>query len=376
VFGPLKFEPPPRNGEDEDDEGEDSEPEPEVEDVDMNRKRRIDRQPHALPNGSPAKRQRLNNGYENGADSATTPMEIETQTDNNHAYPSPLEGEQVTSPLLRTEGPSRGTQIPKASELTQETIFLSLGADEAAEASEAAAHASDSPLVLLCKWNPREPAILATAGTDALARVWTVSRGAAMDNSLPGHVNGITHVNLIDDDSPRHSAVTAMAWNPSGNAIAMAVESGNKARIRILDPNGTHLQRFDGIEPPIVKLCWSPNDDFVLGVSPESSGTLATVFSSSAAESRSYFLEHDIVTDPVDATWISETEFILCGGDLLASFRCVGNEVVPGRAFSTGRNEHFTQVHYDLRTKLVATASDRGVIDVGRLFHHLLGPAS
>lgn len=100
----------------------------------------------------------MNNGYENGADSATTPMEIDHHPDNNHAYPSPLEGEQAASPLPRTEGPDKGTQVEKTHELTQATRFLRLGPDEAAEHSEASpTRASENPIVLLCEWNPQDP---------------------------------------------------------------------------------------------------------------------------------------------------------------------------------------------------------------------------
>jgi len=378
VFGPLKFE-PDQKGED-DDEEDDSEPEMEEQQqqqhqhshqlphqIENARKRPVDRQ---HPNGSPAKRQRLSNGYENGADSATTLMEIDHADNNNsnHAYPSPLEGEQAVTPLPRTEGPEQGTQVDKVHDLTQETVFLRLSAgDASAEGAEPSpAIARQNPLVLYCEWNPRDPSILAAVGTDALARVWTVSRGAALNIAHSGHVNGTAHPfrNLLDDDVDARTSVTTMAWNTTGDALALATDSENKARVCIVGLDGTTLHRFDGVEPPVVKLRWSPNNDYILGISSEQKGTLVTVFSFSTAESRSHFVPEDLLTDAVDATWISDTEFIICGSDALVSLRCAESDIVPGREFKTSRNEAFSQVQFDPHTKLIATASDKGTIAV------------
>ncbi|KAK3320922.1 hypothetical protein B0T19DRAFT_466099 [Cercophora scortea] len=405
VFGPLKYEQARHDPEDDrrDDEEDDSDVDAEheedleldhefpvvhdqdvePEEIEGSRKRQMDRQHHALSNGSPAKRQRLSNGYENGADSATTPMEIdEADHDNNHAYPSPLEGEQAASPPPRTEGPDKGTQVEKSHELTHETVFLQLGAGESSPESEAAsaspALANENPIVLHCEWNPKDPSILAAAGTDALARVWTVSRGAAPDGSdggnpgsLPDHVPATPFGaarpfrNLIEDDVPKSAIVSAMAWNSTGDAIALAIEVENKARISIWSLDGTISHRFDGIEPPIIKLRWSPNSDFILGISPENRGTLVTIFSSTMPNSLSHFLpDHDLVADPLDAAWISETEFVLCGGDSLVCLLCTPEGIVPGREFHAGRDEAFSQIHFDRRSKLIATSSDKGKIDI------------
>ena len=365
VFGPLKFQPEVLD-EDEDDE-EDSEAEPEHEELENPRKRAVDRQHHReLSHGSPAKRQRLSNGYENGADSATTPMDIDHHhPDNNHAYPSPLEGEQAESPLLRTEGPSRGTQVEKVRDLTQGTVFLRLGADESS------AEAGENPIVLLCEWNPRDPAILATAGTDALARIWTLPCGSAPDSEA-SHVEPASRsfISIVEEDLPRNATVSALAWSSSGDLIALGTELGNKSRVSIWSVDGTSMHRFDGLDSPVTNLCWSPNNNFLLAISPDVSkglgnvGTLIHISSPSMVNSMSYVLDHDLRTDNLDATWISETEFLLCGGDLLASFRCTEQGIVQGKEFHTAKDERFTLVEFDWRSRLVATASDKGYIDV------------
>ncbi|KAK4150184.1 WD40-repeat-containing domain protein [Chaetomidium leptoderma] len=367
VFGPLKFQPEVVDEDDEDDDGEFELEDPEPEEMENPRKRTVERQQHhhhELSHGSPTKRQRLSNGYENGADSATTPMEIDHHPDNNHAYPSPLEGEQAESPLLRTEGPSRGTQVEKVHDLTQGTVFLRLGADESSEAGE-------NPIVLLCEWNPRDPSVLATAGTDALARIWTLPCGTGPD-AEPGHVdaNSRSFMSIVEEDLPKNATVSAMAWSSSGDLIALGTELGNKSRVSIWSVDGTSMHRFDGLDTPVTNLCWSPNNNFLLAVSPDlssgigSSGTLVHISSPSMVNSMSHVLHHNLRTDNLDATWISETEFLLCGGDLLVTFRCTEQGIVQGREFQTDKDERFTVVEFDWRSQLVATASDKGYIDI------------
>ena len=379
VFGPLVVQPPHKVDEDDDEDEEAEEFGAQVaEGVEISRKRQMERQQHpSLPNGSPAKRQRLSHGCENGPDSATDAMEIDHQADstttmnnnnnNNHAYPSPLEGEQAASPIPRTDGPEQGTQIEKVNELSQETIFLRLTADEAA-AETSPVQANQNPLVLHCEWNPSDPAILAAAGSDALARVWTVTSRTGGPENVTDHVDGTTqrlYEDLVEDDLPRNSTVTAMAWSSDGNAIAIANDVGGKTRVSIWGPDGTHNHRFDGAESPLIKLRWSPNNTFILGVAPDDGRTLVTLFSSVSSNSMSFVLrDHDLREEPLDTTWISESEFILCGGDHLSSLRFNDDGIVPHRQFDTRKDENFSQVQFDWRSGLLATSSDKGTIDV------------
>lgn len=131
IFGPLLAGPPLHQQEQEQEEQQqteemDQDDEAETEtvaaatttsgvDAENNRKRQIERQSQtALLNGSPAKRPRLSNGYENGVDAATTPMELDGQNHDNHAYPSPQEGEQAPTPTPRTDGPDQAHRLTKS----------------------------------------------------------------------------------------------------------------------------------------------------------------------------------------------------------------------------------------------------------------------
>ncbi|EGO56744.1 hypothetical protein NEUTE1DRAFT_123216 [Neurospora tetrasperma FGSC 2508] len=405
VFGPLKFEPAPNESVEDMEEEDESEAETEIENGNA-RKRGSERPHHVLRNGTPAKRQRLSNGNENGngAESATTPMEIDSHADNsssssnnnnnnnnnnnssssnvnnNHAYPSPLEGEQAASPPPRTEGPEKGTQTEEPLDLTPATVFLRMGADESTESElstsqdQMAENPIASPLALFCEWNPSNPSILAVAGTEALARLWTLSRGDAPVADIPaGHVDDRTappftlnssFSSLTEQDVLKSSTVSSLAWNADGTAIALAVDHGGKSRVSIWDVNGSPIHRFDGVDPPVIKLRWSPNKDLILGVSLDSRGIMVTVFSLSTANSVSHLLERTLDDSVLDVCWVSETEFVICGGDCLVALRCEEKGIEPGREFDTDKDESFSQIKYDAKTGLIATATEKGVIHI------------
>ncbi|RYP56383.1 hypothetical protein DL771_011939 [Monosporascus sp. 5C6A] len=355
-------------------------------DLENTRKRQIDRQQQQpVVNGSPAKRPRLSNGYENGvADAATTPMEIDGQGhqgDNNsssHAYPSPLEGDPAPTPHPQTDGPEQGTQVEKVEELATETTFVPLGpSDDNAPASASSplgttlrmnGNGESPPVLLHCQWNPRDPTILAAAGTDALARIWTVSRGAATDPDS-GHVNGIGIApqfhSLIDDDVPPKATVTAMAWNWDGTAIAVATDSDFKGRLSLWSANGAHLHNFEVPEPPIIKLRWNPNNAAILGIAPDNGGSLITVFHAATSNTMSYYLpQHDLDSDPLDAAWTTETDFLLGGGELLLALRCTEAKIVEIQKFETRKGDSLTQIHFDWRSSLAATCGLKGFVDI------------
>ncbi|KAM3504462.1 hypothetical protein MY10362_003548 [Beauveria mimosiformis] len=331
----------------------------------------------SLPNianaiGSSPKRARLTNGYENGTPPApgdATPMDVD-QSDN-HAYPSPLEGEQVPQPVSRTDGPEQGTQVEKVEELTPNTTFIRLADDVAQpEATTATASASASPvttenapILLQCEWNPKDPSALAATGTDALARVWTVSR----TTNTPGHAQDhVSHAhNLISPDTPRTTTVTALAWTSDGSAIAVAADLGSQAAVNIWSAQGIHVQSMEVPEPPVVKLLWNPSNTGLLAISPEKGGAVVTVYSSLTCTSLSHHLPNqDIGATPLDATWIGDSDFLLCGGDLLVCLHCTESSIVQVRKFETKDDDSFSQVLFDWRSRLAATSSDKGVLDL------------
>lgn len=367
VFGPLITRPP-------------REPEVNLEvaeaaaALELSRKRPLaaaaagDRQTNAQAavNGSPTKRARLSNGCENGVD-ATTPMEIDHAQQQpeptNHAYPSPFEGEQAETPAPRTEGPEQATQVEKVSELATETTFISL-MEEDLSPDNASARAS--PILLNCEWSPRDAPLLAAVGTDALARVWNVSRVTAAD-PVPSHVNGSIVGNLVPADTPSTALFTNIAWNRDGTAIAVASQNGqpSQTRVSIWDSACNYINSFILPESPLLKLKWNPFLPMILTISPEGGSTLVSVYHTISGSTVSHML--NLTSDLLDAAWVNEWEFLVCSGDLLKCLKTTEYGIIESKTFSTRPDDSFTQVLYDQRSNLAATASEGGMIDVGRL---------
>ncbi|EHK24425.1 uncharacterized protein TRIVIDRAFT_212206 [Trichoderma virens Gv29-8] len=358
IFGPLEVQPPAKMEDDDEDA-----PGEEDDEAELSRKRNH----NSLPNGSPSKRPRLSNGCESKSDAATvsTPMDVDHLHDN-HAYPSPLEGEQVPLPIVRTEGPEQGTQVDKVEQLFAGTTFIRLMDDCATETapSPSPAGSENTPILLQCEWNPKDPSILAAAGTDALARVWTVSRATATDHSQH-HVSPHAHA-LLDPESPKTTTVTALAWTSDGASIAVASDCGGaRAAIHLWSAGGELVQALDVSEPPIVKLLWNPSNTALLAISPENKvDTLVTVHSIGSNKSLRYPLPGHSLDTGLDATWTGDSEFLICGGGIFECLSLGETAIQRTRKFETKEDDHFAQVLFDPRSQLVATSSDKGVLDL------------
>jgi transducin (beta)-like 1 len=327
----------------------------------------MDDDQHQNQIGPSGKRPRLSNGYENGFDSTPkSPMEMDIDEDHQNgdgnAYPSP---EQVPSPAVVTSGPETGTQIEKVTELASETTFLDLSDDSST---------TKNAVLLQCEFSPKDPTILAVAGTDALARMWTLSRTTTASDLSPNGTDQPSlqrppYLSLLDERSPSTANVTSLTWTSDGRLIAVASEpiDDNTAKVDIWSLDGTSISTFSGLEASVFSLKWNPSNTLLLILSPlsVSGGIQITVWSPMIQQSRQYSLsnfngtEQDLV-----AAWTGSDEFVLAGGDFLQAFQCNGG-LFPLRKYETREGHALSKVAFDPYTQLLATASDTGMIDVG-----------
>lgn len=370
IFGPLKTHPSPTEAKLEDDD------EMNQDEHEETRKRLP---PNAI-NGSPAKRPRLSNGFDGAlpVSAEALPMEIDQQ-DDHHAYPSPGgEADQAATPSLRTEGPDQGTQVDKVEELLPQTTFVKLFDDQAAATvPEATAPSSPlpapvgetAPILLQCEWNPRDPSMLAAAGTDALARIWTVSRVTGSDPPQD-HVSPAGESLVDATELPKSVTVTALTWSSDGEKIALATDYGPGSRVKVCSRELETIREFEALESPVIKLAWNPSNTVLLTLAPLSSspdvnGAQIAVHEVESGDVLTYKLEgHDMAQSPLDATWTSDSDLLVCGGDVLLSLHCGGTSLAPSRKFETRTEDSFRQVLFDWRSKLAATSSDKGNLDV------------
>jgi transducin (beta)-like 1 len=312
----------------------------------------------------------LSNGYENGYD--TTPMDIDddqnqtqnqnqnqTQNDDENAYPSP---EQLPSPIVVTTGPSEGTQVEKVNDLSTDTTFLELSNDPS----------STGTVLLQCEFHPQDPTILAAAGTDALARMWRLSRMTPDSGSdSPGKPIFISHTNLLDDNvSPASTTVTGISWSPDGSSIAVASEpiDDGTAKVEFWYSDGKSFASFNQFDSPIICLRWNMSSTGCLALSPLNEGrsTSVTFMSPTMGTSAQFILpEHSLIDQPLDAAWTSDEDFFLCGGEIIQAFKLVDNVISTiGQRLESRQGDSLSKTTYDWRSRLMATASDSGTIDV------------
>ena len=326
------------------------------------RKRTIDHEQPQIANGPPTKRPRHSNGpYENGNGLEPTPMDVddEPQNGDENAYPS---SEQLPSPVVVTVGPDQGTQIEKVSELSTETIFLELSDDQA----------SRNAVLLQCEWNPRDPKILAAAGTDALARMWTLSRTAAdadPDPEMQRKPLFQPYHTLLDAEALPSTQVTGLSWSSDGLFLAVASEPMEEgtAKIEFWDKEGNAFASFNTFESPVIFLRWNPSNQSCLALSTENEGkgTMITVMYPAAEESTRHSLpNHSLHEQDLDAAWTANEEFFLCGGDYLQAFQVIEKAISPGKKYETREGHALSKITYDWQSQLLATASATGIIDV------------
>jgi transducin (beta)-like 1 len=295
------------------------------------------------------------------------PMDIdEIPNGNGHAYPSPKEVEQPPTPIILTEGPEKSTQVEKVAELGSETTYLTLSDPDNPESR---------PVVLICAWNPRDPTILAGAGTDKLARLWTISRGTASE--AHGHVNGTRtpYQDLVDRNFTARSqdvnpTITALSWTSDGAAIALAYETEEdygvfSAKVAIWGADGSLIQEHPGFEPPIYCLQWNPSSTALLALIPDGESTMVTIFSTTTQRTATYVIpENTQRMPPLDALWTGDQQFLVCGGDLLVTFTWSDSTINRIRKFETREDHQLAKATYDRHSQLLATASETGIIDV------------
>ncbi|CZR52974.1 related to nuclear receptor co-repressor/HDAC3 complex subunit TBLR1 [Phialocephala subalpina] len=323
-------------------------PPPADEENEIARKRPIDNEQPQNQSAHPGKKPRLSNGYENGFDTTTMDVDDDQNGDEN-AYPSP---EQLPSPVVATNGPSTDTQVAEVKDLT-DRVYLPLSDDPM----------SSNAVLLQCEFNPQDPMILAAAGTDALARMWILTGSDSPENA--------PHHQLLDENVPSSTTITGLSWSSDGLCLAVSsepIEDGT-AKLEFWSVDGSPLTAFNGFDSPVICLRWNFTNEACLALCPqdEGKGTLLTVMYPRTGAALRFSLPHHILHDQaLDATWTSNEEFCICGGDVLQSFLCNENEgaIVAGRKFETRSDHGLSKITYDFHSGFLATASDSGTIDI------------
>ncbi|KAL8689657.1 MAG: hypothetical protein Q9218_004719 [Villophora microphyllina] len=241
--------------------------------------------------------------------------------------------------MTLTDGPSVGVQSDKPTELGPETSVLVVPQRN----------------VLHAAWNPTDPHVLAVAG-DALCRIWSLTKSpdTPQDRTNPNY----HFVDILEQGDD--STVTAMAWRPDGKVLAMATkheDTERAAEISLWDKDGRCIDNLPTAQDMMMALSWDPTGTNLLGL-PSSGGMSSTVQVWQLTTSHTFpAIPLDHVA--VQATWIDDHRFLVCGNSLVASFT-IGpdNELTHKVHDDPNLMRNWSHARYDPVTKTAAIAAD------------------
>ena len=254
------------------------------------------------------------------------------------------------TPLMQTltNGESRGVQSDKVAELGPQTNILTL---------------SETSHVMHTAWNPKDPTILATSG-DALCRLWYISRSAAFDEN-PNHQSN--YVDLLD--SSYGSLVSTMAWDPTGEILAVATRDDNSGwigAVSLWSKTGKALDELPAAQDMVLKLRWSPSGKQLLGIT--TAGNVTSSLALWDMDTSQAVPPYQLPSVITDAAWTSNNQLTICGDGMIASSLLENQRVIilHTRPEPTAQ-QNWTHIRYDSRTHTTALAAEEtavlGLID-------------
>ncbi|KAL8949197.1 MAG: hypothetical protein Q9222_004674 [Ikaeria aurantiellina] len=242
-------------------------------------------------------------------------------------------------PIL-TNGPSVGVQSDKVVSLGPETsVVLPLPQKN----------------VLHTAWSPTDPLLLAVAG-DALCRIWTLPDSPEAMRARPNPNN--QYIDLLEPGD--ESTVTAMAWSPDGQILAVATRNDDTERageVSLWSKSGKSIDSLVVAQDMILAFRWSPTGSYLLGIT--ASGHAASTLILWNVQSQQAFPAHRFDCVATDAVWCDERAFIVCGYSLVAE--CV---IDSPETFSVHQrtepevHRNWTYVRYDTVHKIAAFAAE------------------
>ena len=261
----------------------------------------------------------------------------------------------INAPLIQTitNGESKGVQSDKVAELGRFTSMLTV---------------SETSHVMHTAWNPKDPTILATSGK-ALCRLWYISRSAAFDDN-PNHQQ---YVDLLDPSYD--SFVSTMAWDSTGNILAVATRDDNSdwaGAVSLWSKTGKALDELPAVQDMVLKLRWSPSGKQLLGIT--ASGHATSSLALWDIDSSQALPPYQLPTVITDAAWISNHEIIICGDSMIASSVLENQRFGPLSTRSElEAQQNWTHIRYDFHTQNIALAAEEtavlGLIDSSGTLH-------
>ena len=265
-----------------------------------------------------------------------------------------------TAPLIQTltNGESRGVQSDKVAELGAQTSILTV---------------SETSHVMHTAWNPKDPTILATSG-EALCRLWYISRMAAFDDKL-NHQSYQPYVDLLDSSHSHGSLVSTMAWDPTGEILAVATRDDTSewvGAVSLWSKTGKALDELPAVQDMVLKLRWSPSGKQLLGITTSGHATSSlALWDIDSSQAMPPYQLPSVITD---AAWTSNHELTICGNNMIASSLLENQHMIALNTRSEpAAQQDWFHIRYDSCTHTTALAAEEtavlGLIDSSNTLH-------
>ena len=274
------------------------------------------------------------------ADDGPTANGMDLDEDGEGEGDAPGSPSSMNAPLIQTltNGESKGVQSDKVAELGPQTNMLTV---------------SETSHVMHTAWNPKDPTILATSGK-ALCRLWYITRSASFDDNL----NNRSYVDILD--SSYGSLVSTMAWDPSGEILAVATRDETSdwaGAVSLWSKSGKALDELPAVQDMVLKLRWSPSGKQLLGVTASGHATSSLVLwdinSSQAVP------PYQLPTVITDAVWITDDRLTICGDNMIASCFLEIHGISSLETHSSPEaQQNWIHIRYDSWTETIALASE------------------
>ncbi|KAI9718193.1 MAG: hypothetical protein M1812_004183 [Candelaria pacifica] len=243
-------------------------------------------------------------------------------------------------------------------------------------------------------WNPKNPAILATAG-DGLSRIWNLTALASTVGNSHMHVNGNGfsnttgqtngqingqsiktqdnhHVDLVPSSEP--SLTTAWSWSPDGETLAVATRDLTAdwdGEATTWSKDGRILHVLPAGHDMMLALQWNPLGSLLLGIATNGQGSTILLWDSSTGQLATEFTSSENLTD---AVWLSEADFVCCGDRRMIRCRISTDSATPIISLLQDIKTEIKWLHLkcDVACEVIATiAEDDSVIGIAKGFADL-----
>lgn len=235
----------------------------------------------------------------------TTTTRSESQGQEPAALPPP-----PPPPPTLTTGHSVGVQITpaKAADLSPDTALLDV---------------ASADHVTRTLWRPRDPTVVVAAG-DTFCSLWRLS-----SSSSPQPVP-----EKLVDGSSDNTCVSAVAWDPTGQKLAVATYNDMRGSITMYDVQGNAVDLLPEVPRMITGLHWAENSSHLVVVASDSRVSELALWDDSLRPDE--FPSPQVVDGSIyDLSWLGRNQAFSCGDG--AVYQCeIDSSIHITNTFSSG----------------------------------------